>query len=159
MRLTLWLAFVAVLSAQERQDKNPLVYRVDFTIRDAADSAAKAARRYSMLLEAGQPNASLRSGNRIPVTAGSNTQYYDVGVNIDCRLRENGDKVTVIGTVEVSAVTPATPANTGGLPVIASTKSSLLASVTPGKPAVLTSFEDPAAKSRFEVEVLAAPVK
>jgi hypothetical protein len=157
MRLMLWFALVAALSAQE--NRGPQVYRVDFTIRDAAEAAAKAPRRYSMLIEAGQANTSVRSGNRIPLPVGQNTQYHDVGVNIDCRLRESGDKVTVYGTVEVSAVNPGPAPNSAGLPVIASLKSSLTASVTPGKPTVLTSFDDPLAKSRFEVEVLVAPVK
>ena len=158
MRLMLWFAFLAAaLSAQE--NKGPQVYRVDFTIRDAAESATKTPRRYSMLIEAGHANTSVRSGNRIPLSVGQNTQYHDVGVNIDCRLKESGDKVTVYGTIEVSAVTPGAAPNSGGLPVIASTKFSLIASVSPGKPAVLTSFDDPLSKSRVEVEVLVAPVK
>src|SRR5215831_314963 len=98
MRFAAILLFAAFAAyAQTSSD----VYRVELTMREAADASAKTARHYSILIDT-SGKGTFRIGNREPVATGSfqpgtggtginplvNTQYtyLDTGVNIDCRL-------------------------------------------------------------------------
>ncbi len=124
MRISTLLVLATLLSltltaqAQDKKDgADATVYKLEFNIHDGADAAAKAGRRYALLIDA-NGKGTLRSGNKVPYGTGSfqpgkdgtsplaSTQYNyaEVGVNIDARLREANGRVALSASLEVSAV-------------------------------------------------------
>ena len=88
------------------QDNNAVdataVYKVEFTLRDGSDAAAKSGRRYVLVVMTNGKSV-LRAGDKVPYATGSfqpgqgtamATQYtyLDTGVNIDCALRNVSGK-------------------------------------------------------------------
>lgn len=149
MRFILFLFAAALGFAQDG-----MLYRVDFAIRDSSEPAAKAVRRYSMLLENGRKSV-IRTGQRVPIPAPQGVQYVDVGVNIDASLRDRENKLYLTADVELSSANP----QAGTPPVIANTKASLSTLVTPGKPLVLASIDDPVTQRRLDIETTVTMVK
>jgi hypothetical protein len=103
-------------------------------------------------------------GNRVPVVTGSansggNVQftYVDVGVNIDCTVNDNNSNLTVHADLDIStAVTPEKGANPPLTPTISQIKLNLETALTPGKPTVVASFDDPVTSRKFDVDVTIA---
>ncbi len=134
-------------------------YKVDFTIRDTGDAGGKSGRRYSMLVSPGH-KTTFKVGNRVPVvtysgSAGS-TQFtmVDVGINIDCSVSDNNSNLTVHADLDIStAVTPEKGANPPLTPTISQIRLSLDTALTPGKPTVVASFDDPVTSRKFDVDV------
>jgi hypothetical protein len=150
----------AAIVAQDTHEVG--VYKVDFTMHDSTDTAAKNGRKYSMLIN-GRNKAVMKVGNRVPaVTGGSggigqvNTQftYLDVGVNIDCTVDERNGKYMLHADMDLSTVIPADKAGTGvPNPTISQIKINMDTTVTPGKPTLVASFDDPGTSRRFDVDV------
>jgi hypothetical protein len=145
-----------VAQAQDRP------YKVDFTIRDTGDAGGKTGRKYSMLVSPGH-KTTFKVGNRVPVvtysgSAGS-TQFtmVDVGLNIDCSVSDNNSNLTVHADLDIStAVTPEKGANPPLTPTISQIKLNLETALTPGKPTVVASFDDPVTSRKFDVDVTIA---
>jgi hypothetical protein len=174
MRSTLLLSLtLPVLMAQEKAVE-PVSYRAEFLIRDGSDAAAKAGRRYTMLVDS-TGRGQIRVGLRVPYVTGSfqpagagtsplvSTQfnYMDIGVNIDCRIRDLKTRVGVQADIDVSgAVEHPKPqgANQTPAPTISSVRMNLASIVAPGKPTLIGSFNDPVTDRRFDVEVTVTPV-
>src|SRR5262245_36211224 len=76
------------------------VYKVDFAIRDSADTAAKTGRKYSLMVYAGN-KGNFKVGNRVPIPmspAGAgytSYTYLDVGVNLDCTVSEANGRIAL----------------------------------------------------------------
>jgi hypothetical protein len=164
--------------AQEKKNAGPsATYKVEYRIRDGSDAAAKNGRRYTMLIDTTGRGA-FHLGERVPVATGSfqpgvggvgvnpvvNTQYsyFDTGVNIDTSLSEQAEqKVAIAATIDISTIVPhkadapAAPPN----PTVAQIKIALNATVSPGKPALLASIDDPVSQRKFEVEALVTKVE
>ena len=162
MRSRLVIAITALLytgsaDAQEKKDSGAAQYKVEFHIQDSADTAAKGARRYSMLIDANS-KGTFRVGNRVPYTTGTPTaqyQYADVGVNIDTRLRDVDGRVGLSADLELSAIvqndkTPGATVNPN--PTISSFRVAINAVVTPGKRVQVASVDDPITMRRFDVD-------
>jgi hypothetical protein len=100
-------------------------------------------------------------GNRVPVVTGSagsggNVQftYVDVGINIDCSVSDNNSNLTVHADLDIStAVTPEKGASAAPAPTISQIRLSLDTALTPGKPTVVASFDDPVTSRKFDVDV------
>jgi len=153
--------------AQEKPNPDRTDYKIEFTIRD---DSGKGARKYTVVTD-GEGKGILRVGNKVPYISGSfqpgvattgisplvstQYQYAEIGVNIECRLRNMGGGLMMNTSLEISAVLPPDknisppPAN----PLIAHTRFELSAAVSPGKPMQLTSVDDPVAGRKFDVEV------
>ncbi|MBI4877379.1 MAG: hypothetical protein HY822_22355 [Acidobacteria bacterium] len=168
MRTIAVLALAALLapaSAQEKKETpEPVVYRVEFVIRDAGDAAAKAGRRYVMLTDTGGRSA-IRIGTRVPYVAGTSQQvpqyqFLETGVNINCSLREAGAKVALNAELEISLVVQHDkgPAASPPPPTIAQVRISVNASLNPGKPALVASIDDPVSMRKFDVEASATKI-
>jgi hypothetical protein len=135
-------------------------YKVDFTIRDTGDAGGKTGRKYSLLVSPGR-KTTFKVGNRVPVVTGSansggNVQfkYVDVGVNIDCTVNENNSSLTVHADLDIStAVTPEKGAPSAPNPTISQIRLSLDTALTPGKPTVVASFDDPVTSRKFDVDL------
>jgi hypothetical protein len=152
------------LSAQDKKEPNRGTYKVEFNLRDASQPGAGAGRHYSMVLE-DQAHGSFRIGNRVPVANQSqhagdaalvSTQYsyVDVGVNIECSLREiEGARLGMRASIDISSVVPPDKlAATGGHPVIGQLKIGVDTLLDPGKPTVVASIDDPITARKFDVE-------
>jgi hypothetical protein len=154
------------VSAQDRNGAEPTTYKVEFNLRDGAQSGASAGRRYAMVLAA-KGHGTFRIGNRVPVATQSqdagkpalvSTQYtyVDVGVNIGCEVREvAAGQIGLRATLDISSVLPRDkPAETSaaGRPVIGQLKIDVDTLVSPGKPRVVASIDDPVTARRLDVE-------
>jgi hypothetical protein len=179
MRHTTALLFATLLvpafciHAQDKKE-DPAIYKVEFTLHDGADPDGKAGRHYSMLVStAGK--GTFRVGNRVPYATGSfqpstggnplpvttQYQYFDVGVNIDCQIREGAGKVNVKADLDVSTVVQHDRNGAGGNapnPTISQIKMNVDALVNPGKPTVVASIDDPVTMRKFDVDVTATKV-
>ena len=160
--LLLFATFAVSASAQESRD-TPL-YRVEFNIHDGSDAAAKAGRRYSLLIEA-SGRGTFRAGNKVPYVtgAGSGTQapqynYADIGVNIDARLRDISGRIFLNADLDVSTVLPREK-DASPNPTIASIRISVSTIMSPGKPALVASIDDPAIKRRFDIEATVTKIE
>jgi hypothetical protein len=104
----------------------------------------------------------LRVGNRVPVTVSSgklDINYLDVGVNIDNRLRESGDVLALDVTAEISSVAPDAGGGLSVAPTVRQVKGTAASLISPGKPSVVFSADDPGSQHRFELQVTATLVR
>lgn len=165
MLCTLCLSGYAM--AQERSD--PPAYRVDFLLRDGSDKATQSVRRYSMMVDPSGRN-SFRVGQRVPYATSSTPvsgvgggqtplvatqfQYADVGVNIDCTLREAGSRVILHSEIEISAQSQKDKALAAlPPPSVNSLRLTSNAVLTLGKSTVVANFDDPTMMRKIDVEV------
>lgn len=168
MRIAAALIFASLLAstlpvrAQEKKDPVTAgVYRVEFNIRDGSEAAAKAGRRYAMLIEA-NGQGTFRVGNRVPIASGGvqpgqgGFQYFDVGVNIDCRLRESNGKVDLNANIEISTIVEHEKAVAA--PTVSSIRLNVSAILGLGKPALVASIDDPVTMRKFNVEATVTKV-
>lgn len=137
------------------------IYRLEFTVREVEDGKRLNSRSYVMSVQDGDWGR-VRVGNRIPYNTGKEQfQYFDVGINIDCRLRDHDSFVLLEGTsIEISSVVKDESTAAGTLnPVVRQARASVVAAVTPGKPTAVTTLDDVSSNRRYEVEVTATKVK
>lgn len=146
----------------------PEVYKVELTMRDAADASAKAGRHYVILIDT-NGNGMFKIGSREPVATGSfqpstggaginppvNTQYtyIDTGVNIECRLAQaEGGRLQLRTDLDLSGIlqqkagAPSLPN-----PAIGQMKLNVTALVVPGKKTVIASIDDPVTSRKFDL--------
>lgn len=150
-------------AAAEKQTKPVAAYRLEFVVRELENGKRVNARSYMMLVQDDTP-AKVRVGSRVPyATVGPQFQYQDVGMNIDCLLRERENYVLLRSTLEWSSVVPpARSEQTGEAamhPVFRQVSCSVSSELLPGKPTIVSVMDDVASKSRYEIEVTATRVK
>jgi len=153
-RTILLAALLAPLAVAQNGRPNG-VYRADFTIRDSGDAGAKMGRKYSMVLNA-RVKGQFKVGNRIPMATSSqpgSTQftYVDVGVNIDCVVDEQDGKIGMHSDMDMSTAVMSEKAPSAN-PTISQIRLNIDTTLTPGKPTVVASFDDPVTSRKFEVE-------
>jgi len=147
-------------AAAVRQPVTKHYYKLHFVLRETEEGKVLNQRTFGMDISAEPPQSrpgewwNMRSGMRIPLS-GSNpkdTNYIDVGVNLDVRAEDVPEGLQMQVTSEISSV--GTESGTGaGAPAIRQVKvrSAVLAPV--GKPTVVFTADDPASRHRFELEV------
>ena len=135
-------------------------YRLDFVISEVEGGKKINSRSYSMLAtEAVLTKVRVRSNLR-PDASGLS---YDLGMDLDCRVRENAGYLLLDATIDSSGLrvsksedaVPGTPAGTS----VEHVRSEISALVTPGKPTMISSLDDPASKRQFQIEVTATKIK
>ena len=155
--------------AQEKKDApDRSVYKVEFTIRDGGQ--ASAGRHYTILIVSGGRSV-FRLGNKVPYVTGSaqsapgapvNAQYNyaDIGVNIDCHLRETAAKVALNANIDLSSVLHADkgPSGTVPNPTIAQTRIEVSTDLEPGKATILSTVDDPVTQRKLDIEATATKV-
>jgi hypothetical protein len=153
------MVLAAALAPARAQDRNwPVaVYKVEYRIRDGSDAAAKTGRRYTMLLDA-SGRGTFKVGDRVPVATGANQfNYLDVGVNIDTTVRDRGandGRVDLGANMDVSTLVEHKQQAGFSNPTVAQMKIVIDALVTPGKPTLVASIDDPVTQHKVEVEAL-----
>ena len=99
------------VAAEETQPptetKSPNVYQVDFSVRELEDSKPVNTRNYSLLLQTipdeRVANGRVRAVSRVPIIlVEGQVEYQEVGLSIDCGLREQRDRVLLEITFEIS---------------------------------------------------------
>lgn len=137
-------------------------YRVDFTLTEFDTGKKINSRTYSVVSQVG-PRNKLRVGGRVPVATGTGSgtlmfQYLDIGMNIDCSVQEMDGAVLLSSTIESSSVAPQRDEQTHQ-PVIRQMRFEVRTVLSPGKPTMISSTDDPTSKERFQVEVTATKIK
>jgi hypothetical protein len=139
------------------------VYRLDFALSEFVDGKKVNTRNYTVTAREDEMNK-LRSGARYPVATatidkGTQFQYLDVGVSIDCRVVERGGYLELNAVVDSSVIEGAdansVPSPRIDQPVIGQMKSDIRSLIRPGTPTMVSSMEDPASKRRFQLDVTA----
>lgn len=168
MRVVLVTAMlIAIVPAmgQDRKDSDASAYKVELNIRGGGEGGnAKGDRRYTLLLE-GNSKGTFRAGDRVPYATGSvkpndgsgavttQYQYADVGVNIDARLREMGDKVFFNADIDLSTLAQhEKPA--GSNPTISSVRVSVGTLMPIGKRTIVASIDDTVSSRRLDIEAM-----
>lgn len=166
--LTTLLIPVIPASAQNNEGGSDSVYRVEFNFHDGSDASATAGRRYVIMATANEKGI-FRVGQKVPYATGSSqpagstsaapmvsTQinYADIGVNIECRVNDVGAKVRLKATLDLSSVLQQnkTAASMAPLPVIGQLRADVDGLLTPGKPTMVASIDDPVTSRRMNIE-------
>ena len=141
------------------------VYRVEYTIREVEGGKVLNSRKYMLMAEE-QQWARTRVGSRVPYPTGTGEvrqiQYQDVGMSIDCRVREREDQFLLDTTVESSGVAASESSSLAistGSPVFRRVNSTVTAAVTLGKSTIIGSMDDVTSNRRYEIEVTVTQVK
>jgi hypothetical protein len=160
---------------QEKGATDSGVYKVEFNIHDGSDAAAKAGRRYTIMIE-GNDKGIFRVGQKVPYATGSfqpgvgsagvtplvSTQfsYAEVGVNIDCRINEMNGRIRLKATLDLSTVVQHDKSNAQipPMPIIGQLRVEVNALVNPGKPTLVASVDDPVTMRKFDVEATVTKV-
>ncbi len=162
--ITLLILATLAVSASAQENRPAPLYRVEFNIHDGSDAAAKTGRRYSMLVEA-TGKGTFRAGNKVPyetgaasATQGPQYSFAEIGVNIDARLRDINGQIYLSADLDVSTVLPREKVAAPN-PTIASIRISVNTIMSPGKPALVASIDDPVIKRRFDIEATVTKVE
>ena len=142
-------------------------YRVDVAIRETQDGKPVSSRNYSTLIREGRYLAprTIRIGSRLPVGAASssgNTNYLDVGTNLNLRAWKMEGQLILSISVEVSTVAASDPTSTVKLadyPILRQFRTDQEAAIPLGKPTLLDSVDDPNSNHKFHIEVTATKEK
>jgi|SRR5215469_1165733 len=166
--LALGISGAVRVTAQENKSeaaapKPAGAYRVQFVFSEMQDGKTVNSRSYEMLAQAGQLNK-IRAGARMPVSSpgGANFQYLDIGMNIDCRVEDRDGGIGLNITADSSSFTfPETDKAiyAPGQPIVQQFRSQVDTVVSPGKPTLVSSMDDPSSKRRFQLEVTASRVR
>ena len=150
MRIFILAACLSALPLVAQEAKT--TYQAEFVFHE--QSSAKPAsedRRYAFTLDS-NGNGYMRMGRKIPVQTAGATQYLDVGVNINCRLRDGRDNSQQL-YVEVELSALQNENSSSSTPVIRQRKINAAAVVTPGKAAKIASVHDPETKELLDIQV------
>ena len=173
----------SALCAQEAKEKAsseapvpaPLVYRVEYIVREIEKGKPVNTRSYVMMARAShgkvhEDRASFRVGSRVPILMGNTpkpegastqVQYEDVGMNIDSWVTEVDQGLSVRTNLQMQSVAtsemPSVPVPS--TPVFRRFHLEDETLVAPGKPGMVGSIDDVTADRRYEVEVTATKVK
>jgi hypothetical protein len=181
--MAVWLFVVAVtlcsgLKPAQAQDSTPKTeqekpvhaYRLDFSLNELEGEKKINSRHYSINLDVPGDRQDIKIGTRVPVASLSanptssapgnslvNTQwqYIDVGTHISCSLKEHGDELELHAESEISNI-DAGPARENSAvlsPVVRQIKIDGSTIVTPGKPIIIGSADDPTSNRQFQLEV------
>lgn len=170
--LLLPLAALAQESSKpEAKTATPVsVYRLDYVIHELDNGKRINERKYTLSIEATRGPAKdwghVRVGRRVPVavagTAGAPSPQYtymDVGVNLDCSLREDEGGLLLETTVEMSSVVTGGELAVPGAPVTRQARTNSVAVLTPGKPTLIGTLDDVDSTHSYQIEVTATKLR
>lgn len=160
------LVFAGVMQAQDAKPKPVVkVYRVNFSIYELEDGKKINERNYSLPVHSVDGNGrsgSIRVGTRVPVATSHSKdgdiqyQYLDVGMIMECDISEQGDKLILASSLDISSFAlPDQSANSHAVadsPILRQVKQHFTALLVPGKPTLVTSIDDITSKKRLQVE-------
>ncbi len=170
--LLLWPAAAAAQESSQPEAKvaaSPAeVYRLDYVIHELDNGKQINHRKYSLSVEAthgrtaGKDWGQVRVGRRVPVAVGANDkqiQYMDVGMNLDCSLRQEDGSLLLESRVEMSSVVTGGDLAAPGAPVTRQARANMVSVLTPGKPTVIGTLDDVDSNRSYQIEVTATRMK
>jgi hypothetical protein len=146
------------------------VYRLDYVIHELDNGKQINQRKYSLSAEAthgpGKDWARVRVGRRVPVPVAAkpggeplNFQYMDVGMSLDCALREDDGGLVLETSVEMSSVVTGGELAAQGAPVTRQARANMVSLLTPGKPTIIGTLDDVDSTRSYQIEVTATRMK
>jgi hypothetical protein len=176
--VSVFVLMAGVVFAQKEDAKSgsqPKYYRLDFVVKEVEDGKVINGRSYSIIMQSGErSNAQIRTGNRVPVTmagADSKVQYFDVGVNIDCRPAapasmertdfiqlESEGRLALTISAEVSSIAGSQEAAPASPPIVRQNTWSANVVIPIKKPTMVFSSDDATSKRKMQLEVTATPI-
>lgn len=165
----LMVAFVGAYAQREtasNSERPTGVYKLDYVFSEQQDGKRVNVRNYSTLVRVGD-RGSIRLGDRVPIVVGDSKeggtqiQYLDIGVNIDCRVeQEVAAGVGLYSSIDISSVAPQQPGeNRTGTPTVRQMKFQLDEIVPVGKQTLIGSADEVDGTRKIEIEVTAAKVR
>ncbi|HWZ11787.1 MAG TPA: hypothetical protein VNX22_01465 [Acidobacteriaceae bacterium] len=138
-------------------------FRLDFVVRELDGKRTVSSRNYSMPIMANDRfhrGAAIRTGNRVPVLVSTkDTQYLDIGVNIDCSEPETiGAELSMLLTADISSLPDLPGGSQSSPPILWSTKWRSATLVAIAKPTIVFTAEDEHTGHVLQVEVTATPL-
>ncbi len=168
-----WLVAVMVLlgcgvaAAQDKEtpkaaEDTTNFYKLEFTLQEFDGAKLVNTRLYSINLRTGKNEwEQLRTGTRVPLpfenSGGKSVQYFDVGVNLDCRGSELARGLALQVRSDISSLPADAPGtySPGQGPMVRQVKNDSWVVLQPGKSAMLFTADEPATARRFEMVVKA----
>jgi len=169
---TLMLSLVVLLAAkallaQEPKPVQPIgTYKLEYVFSEMQDGKRINARTYTVLVRA-MDKGVVKIGSRVPIVTGSTKeggtqiQYLDIGMNIDCRVGPEQDgAVDLMTSVDMESLAPEQPGeNHSGDPVIRQVKYQTENTVPLGKQTLLGSADEVDGTRRLQIEVTATKMR
>ena len=144
-------ALVSFAQQDGAQPKSLPVYRIQLTLRDSEVGQQPTVRKFMMVIEE-KEWAQVKNRLQDPILDGANQfNYADVGTNITCRTFERGDQVKIDYEIEVSNVSKVDPETRN--PALHQYKTSGSSLVALDESTLISTWDDPASKRRYEIEV------
>jgi hypothetical protein len=158
--------FTQEKAPDKQAPRDRAAYRVDLVLSESEGGKRTNTRNYSFVIEESRA-ARLRQGLRVPVPAGgvsgtgtvTQFQYMDIGLNIDCDLREVESGVHVGLLVDESSLSREQPVSTLSAPVVRQLRNQVDAVIPAGKQTLVSSVEELDSKKRMDIEVTATKVR
>jgi hypothetical protein len=147
-------------SSAKQPEKPAATYRLDFSINELENGKKINARRYLQTVTT-QPEfdrsfRELKIGSRVPVEVGNGQfQYIDIGTNISSRLYPRADELMLDAKAEISNVAAPSEDAKSLHPIVRQMVIGGSMALTPGKPLVIGSVDDPSSTHTFQLEVTA----
>ncbi|HXJ43666.1 MAG TPA: hypothetical protein VNH18_30565 [Bryobacteraceae bacterium] len=133
-------------------------YKIDVAVRELEGGKVIGTRNYSMMINnSGQAAASIRTGDKVPVSSGKDGSftYVDVGVNIDCQYVDiAGNEIVLRVTADVSGIV-----GTGTPPAINQTRWNSPVLIPLRKPTVVLVSDGASSKRQMQLELTATPMQ
>jgi hypothetical protein len=142
--------------------KSHHVYRLDYVVSVTEPGKPAVTSAYALNLEEGS-GGDVHAGTNIPLQTASSSSpsmsapRQDVGIRIRSRITRAGSDLLLHGDTELSGLDEARADQ--GPRAIRKINASGDAVVTPGKPALVASVEEPVSHARYEVTVTATKLR
>lgn len=151
---------VASKTEAETQEKPVDAYRLDFTINEIENGKNINARQYSLYLNAGDHN-SLKIGTRVPVEAKQGEmQYIDLGTDIWAGVRERDNGLALEARAAISSfATPDQANRSNSPPLLRQMRIEASTVLSPRRPTIVGSVDDPNSNHQFQLEVTVTKLK
>jgi hypothetical protein len=141
----------------------PRYFHLDFVIKELDAGKTINSKSYSMTVSTNKDRTSVRSGDKVPIrTTPPNTQYIDVGTNIDCwNAGEVQGQLALMVTADYSSTADVSNASVPEIspaPVIRQVKWNSPVIVPLRKATVIFTSDVPSSKRQMELELTATPI-
>lgn len=162
----------------EPAEKTVHAYRLDFSLNELEGEKKVNSRHYSLSVDVPGGQQEVKIGTRVPVATGfvntggssgstggpvinTQFQYLDVGTHIWCTLKDHGEELELLAGTEISNIDAAPSRETDGLtdPVLRQIKIGGSTILSPGKPILIGSADDPTSNRQFQLEVTLTKLK
>ncbi|HXH48311.1 MAG TPA: hypothetical protein VNM47_02975 [Terriglobia bacterium] len=146
-------------AAKKEAAADTSIYRVSYRVNELENGKTINSRSYTMTANI-DSLAQARIGSRVPYSTGKDIQYQDVGMSIDCTLREQEGKLQVHTVLDMTTVaSKETTSPLEGQPVFGHMRLMDTTSATLRKPTFVGSVDDVASNRHYEIVVTVTEAK